>query len=385
MDAIPLLSRAELLMRRQGIRSYGSPQQQRRQSSGAAVGVDLRVALAERWEQPQAPTSAPAPSPPRHAPELDVARHKAELSRSLVADVGRIAERLRPEHPPRVPPPPPAPVPPSAGVALRVRLESGYTIEELPPPPTPPVATPDDAAEAPASPPQVAPTSPPPPPPVDTDPPSVEESLRTLRERVATAMHGLERPAWGVAATRPAAATNGGDDAPSCCAACAASLRAAACAADEGAGEGVEDAAVAAAAETEGLDGSAAALRSLGAWHRRHAHALSPLEYHEWARAHGAPPARDITGAMLAAELRECTPADARRASLHRLDRAAPVMVRDWARSVAPAGAAADGGAPAARRPSAAAAAERGRRAAAAAARAAPLSGAGSSWRPPPC
>ena len=120
-------------MRRQGIRSYGSPQQQRRQSSsGEAVGVDLRVALAERWEQPQAPTSAPAPSPPRQAPELDVARHRAELSRSLVADVGRIAERLRPEHPPRVPPPPPAPVPPSAGVALRVRLESGYTIEELP-------------------------------------------------------------------------------------------------------------------------------------------------------------------------------------------------------------------------------------------------------------
>ena len=189
---MPLLSRAELLMRRQGIRSYGSPPQQRRQSSsGEAVGVDLRVALAEqlkrqssgsgansprveqraalaeRWEQPQAPTSAPAPSPPRHAPELDVARHKAELSRSLVADVGRIAERLRPEHPPRVPPPPPAPVPPSAGVALRVRLESGYTIEELPPPPTPPVATPDDAAEAPSSPPQVAPTSTPPPPPVN--------------------------------------------------------------------------------------------------------------------------------------------------------------------------------------------------------------------------
>ena len=104
-------------MRRQGIRSYGSPQQRRRQSSsGEAVGVDLRVALAEqlkrqssgsganiprveqraaladsRWEQPPAPTSAPAPSPPRHAPELDVARHKAELSRSLVADVGRIA------------------------------------------------------------------------------------------------------------------------------------------------------------------------------------------------------------------------------------------------------------------------------------------------------
>ena len=262
---MPLLSRAELLMRRQGIRSYGSPQQQRRQSSsGEAVGVDLRVAPADpRWEQPPAPA----------APELDLARHKAELSRSLVADVGRIAERLRPEHPPRVPPPPPAPVPPSAGVALRVRLESGYTIEELPPPPTPPAATPDDAAEAPSSPPQVAPTSTPPPPAADTDPPSVEESLRTLRERVATAMHGLERPAWGVAATRPAAATNGGDDAPSCCAACAASLRAAACAADEGAGEGVEDAAVAAAAETEGLDGSAAALRSLGAWHRRHAHA----------------------------------------------------------------------------------------------------------------
>ena len=316
-------------MRRQGMRSYAlAPQQrgaggeavgvdvrvalaeQRRQSSGSGANsprVEQRAALAERWEQPQAPTSAPAPSPPRPAPELDVARHKAELSRSLVADVGRIAERLRPEHPPRVPPPPPAPVPPSAGVALRVRLESGYTIEELPPPPTPPVATPDDAAEAPSSPPQVAPTSTPPPPPVNTEPPSVEESLRTLRERVATAMHGLERPAWGVAATRPAAATNGGGDAPRC-AACAASLRAAACAADEGAGEGVEDAAVAAAAETEGLDGSAAALRSLGAWHRRHAHALSPLEYHEWARAHGAPPAHDITGTMLAAELRECTP-----------------------------------------------------------------------------
>ena len=108
-------------MRRQHIRGYGSPPQQRRQSSsGEAVGVDLRVALAD--------ASAPAPSPPRHAPELDVARHKAELSRSLVADVGRIAERLRPEHPPRVPPPPPAPVPPSAGVALRVRLEmDGWT------------------------------------------------------------------------------------------------------------------------------------------------------------------------------------------------------------------------------------------------------------------
>ena len=76
---------------------------------------------------------------------------------------------------------------------------------------------------------------------------------------------------------------------------------------------------------------AAAALRSLGAGIA--ATPTSPLEYHERARARGAPPARDITGAMLAAELRDSTPADARRASLHRLDRAAPVMVRDHGRS----------------------------------------------------
>ena len=118
--AVPSARRAPHAAAGHGV---GSPrvQQRRQSSSGCRSASTLRGGAV--------PTTLGAARPRPTAVGVDPARTRRSLSRSLVADVGRIAEtrargtrrgfRLR--RPRRQPP--------SNGVALRVRLESGYTIE----------------------------------------------------------------------------------------------------------------------------------------------------------------------------------------------------------------------------------------------------------------